>query len=235
MGYARTMRAILWSLITAIALSGCARYPDAPDDGRSVRLVFSARTSGEIRTGLGGGLPYVYIVALRLSREDAPIDDGPLPVVIPGGNGFVAGQCTHYVLFDPLSSPSYQIRRFRDETLNESFQVGVPIHYRFPELGDDRIEFEIDLNQLVPPTEIDEYRSVQVNFLSMNNRNTSGGGRVWDGLGDGRSAATRNTVLLASLRAGRVYSNATSGNVEPEGDAEDPSLDWVDWSLEVRR
>lgn len=225
-----------WSM-AALAMSGCAKFPDQGTGQFTKRLAFRMDVDRRIRSGLNDGetgLPYVYIVALRLSTNENPTDDGPFPVVTPGGNGFVAGNCTHYVLWNPLGSPAYQIWQFRDRTLNESFQTGVPVSYRDVERGDRSLEFEIDLSQLVPLTQVDTIRSVQVNFLTMNNTNQSGGGRVWDALGDARIPLEVNSPILVRLRNSQVYSNATQGGLEPAGDTPDPDLDITDWQVEVR-
>lgn len=198
------------------------------------RLVFEARVDGAIRTGATGGLPYVYVVALNLSTDDVPTTTGPVPIVVPSGNGIVAGEATHYVLWNPLGSPQYQIYQFRDSTLQQSFVTGTPVVSRPVLEGDDVVRFEIDLTQLVLPTQVSSIRSVQVNFLTMNNTNTAGGGRVWDALGDGRNPTQVNSPFTFRLNTSQIYRNATSLVEEPAGDAVDPDLDLVDWLVEVR-
>ena len=228
-------------LIALLALGalclGCAKFPKTISSDFTKRLVFTMTVDSQLRTGLeqgGSGLPYVYIVALRLSTDANPIDDGPVPVVVPSGNGFVAGNATHYVLWNPLASPSYQIWQFQDATLDEFFQTGVPISSLPINQGDRTLQFEIDLSQLVPAADVDTYKSVQVNFLTMNNTATSGGGRLWDALGDGRVSTEINRFFTFQLNSANTYSNATDGNIEPLGDVADPDLDIVDWSIEVR-
>ena len=108
-------------LALAAMCLGCAKFPTVASSDFTKRLVFTMTVDTQLRTGLeegGSGLPYVYIIALRLSTDANPIDDGPLPVVVPGGNGFVAGNATHYILWNPLASPSYQIWQFQDATLD---------------------------------------------------------------------------------------------------------------------
>lgn len=229
------MRRVFVGALLALLAVGCAKFPDEGSSGDTTRLLFTARVDGELRTGLGGGgLPYVYLIALRLSTVDNPTDQGPIPVVVPGGNGFVAGNATHFILFDPLASPSYQIWRFTDTSLNEYFQTGSPINWQPVSPGDDTLSFEIDLSQLVPADQVPSIRSIQANFLTMNNRNTSGGGRVWDALGDSRNPGEVNSFLTFQLNSSRTFTNANTGNLEPQGDTADPDLDLVDWSIEVR-
>ncbi|MBX3097433.1 MAG: hypothetical protein KF812_11270 [Fimbriimonadaceae bacterium] len=194
------------------------------------------RTDGPLRGNDPGnpGLPYVYMVAINLSEDVAPITDGPIPVVSPGGNGFVAGQATHYILWNPLSSPQFQIYQFRDQTLNEWTLIGTPVNFVNPDSGGNILAFELDISQLVPPADLTRYRSAQVNFLTMNNTNTSGGGRLWDALGDSRILTEINSPVTVRLDVDRVYNNATEPNPEPTGDTSDPALDIADWSVEVQ-
>lgn len=227
-----------WFFVAAVslALAACAKYPDSGGSAHTKRLIFSMKVDGKIRTGLEqgeSGLPYVYLVALRLSTLADPTDLGPIPVVQPSGNGFVAGNATHFILFDPLASPNYQIWKFRDKNLNEYFQTGIPVQYDQFRLGDNHLRFEVDLSQLVPADEVDSIQSIQANFLTMNNRNTSGGGRVWDALGDRRIPSEINSYFSFRMNTSRTYDNATT-QLEPQGDAVDPDLDITDWSIEVR-
>lgn len=195
------------------------------------------RVDTRLRTGLeegGNGLPYVYIVALRLSTDPSPTDTGPIPVVVPGGNGFVAGNATHYVLWNPLASPSFQIWKFNDATLDSATFTGVPINYTPIRVGDSTLQFEIDMSQLVPVADVPTIQSIQANFLSMNNTNTSGGGRLWDALGDGGDLSQINSYFTFQPVSAVTYTDLSTGSIEPQGDVADPELDIVDWSIEVR-
>ncbi len=220
-----------------LAGAGCAKFPAVTDSDFTKRLLFTMQVDGKLRTGLGageGGLPYVYINALRVSTEISPTDDGPIPITIPGGNGFVAGNATHFILWDPLSSPQFQIWQFLDENLETYNQTGVPLDFLPIQDGDDTLAFEIDLSQLVPAIDVDTIQSIQVNFLTMNNRNVSGGGRLWDALGDGRIPNEVNSYFTFQPSFSTTYSNASIGNLEPSEDVVDPDLDIIDWSIEVR-
>lgn len=223
--------------LCALSLTGCARFPETGAAGRTKRLILSMSMEGAVRTGLeagGAGLPYVYIFAIKLNTDAAPTTPGPQPIVTPGGNGFVAGGATHYILWDPLRSPQYTIWQFRDASLSESFQVGIPLSYTTISPGAKTLSCEIDLSQLVPSGDVGLYQSAQINFLTMNNTLTSGGGRLWDALGDSRSALEVNRPQLVDLRRAVTYNNTNEGLIEPTGDTADPDLDLRDWSIEVR-
>ncbi|HXH61872.1 MAG TPA: hypothetical protein VNI20_11005 [Fimbriimonadaceae bacterium] len=218
-------------------LAGCAKFPPTASTNFTKRLVISMTVDGKLRSGLeqgGNGLPYVYIIALRLSTDANPTDTGPIPVVVPGGNGFVAGNATHYILWNPLASPQFQIWQFTDSTLQSSFQTGVPINYTQVQQGDKTMQFEIDLSQLVPAADVPTIKSIQINFLTMNNTNTSGGGRLWDALGDENIPSEINRYFTFQLNFANTFTNANTGGFEPQGDVIDPDLDIVDWSVEVR-
>ncbi len=192
---------------------------------------------GAVRTGLeagGAGLPYVYIFALKLNTDASPTTPGPEPIVTPGGNGFVSGGATHYILWDPLRSPQYTLWQFRNSSLTESFQIGIPLSYTTISPGAKTLTCEIDLSQLVPSADVDLFQSAQINFLTMNNTLTSGGGRLWDALGNSSSPLEVNRPQLVDLRRAVTYRNSTEGMIEPTGDTADPDLDLSDWSIEVR-
>ncbi|MFX8393275.1 hypothetical protein ABTL67_19425, partial [Acinetobacter baumannii] len=89
-----------------------------------------------------------------------PTTDGPLPVVVPGGNGFVAGNCTHYIKWDPLDSPQFKIWKFNDATMNDRTVIGTPIIYTPVTTGDKTMHFEIALNQLVADADVPTIKSV---------------------------------------------------------------------------
>lgn len=226
-----------WASVAAglacLALVGCARFPSTVPGTTSKRVSFVVRTDGALRDGSGGGLPYVYVIALNLSTEDSPTAQGPIPIVTPGGNGIVAGQATHFILWNPLANPPYQIFQFRNATLNEFFQTGVPVLFTPPTAGSNELRFEIDINQLVSAGDVVNQRSMQVNVLTMNNTNTGGGGRVWDALGDGRISTQINSPILIRLTSSQVYTNVLAGQLEPTGDTPDPQLDIADWRIEV--
>jgi hypothetical protein len=229
-------RLLLISLLLA-ALIGCAKLPESGGGDSTVRVLFRWTTDGEIVNGQGaggGGLPYLYFIVLNLSKDANPITQGPIPVTASGGNGYVAGDATHMILWDPLRSPEFSLWKFQDEELLTITEIDIPVNYRSVQTGDRTFEVEIDLSQLVPG-EVDDIKNIQVNFLSMNRLSTSGGGtRDWDALGDSRVAGEVNSPFTFSTLFSRLYSDAIEGDIEPAGDALDPGVDFVDWEIEVR-
>jgi hypothetical protein len=223
-------------LLLPILLVGasCAKFPAIPPGPEQRRIVFTMTLAQPPNPN------YVYVVALRPTLELNPGDNtGPLPVVVPAGNGFVAGAATHFIRWDPLQARPFQIYRFRpgtDPPMAEFFLTGYPIRETELPIGGRTFEFEVSLAQIGEPDLLDQYRFLQVNFLTMNRITPGGtsGGKVWDALGDSRSLLSINDFIRVPLVAG-VYDNALYFNLlEPEGDVVDPTLDIIDFSVQVR-
>lgn len=226
-------------LVAVSLLMGCAKFPGGGPTVRTVRLIFTMTVDGKLRTGEEqgeGGLPYVYMVALRPSVDPNPTDQGPIPVIAPPwGNGFVSGVVTHFVWWNPLRSPRYGIYKFRDAALTEYFQTGVPVTYVDVQRGDRTLRFELDLTQIADSAEqARAFQSLQVNFLTMDRIPASGSEKLWDALGDGRLPSQVNSPITIPLTTSQVYDNQRALSLEPKGDVPDPDLDIVDWSVEVR-
>lgn len=223
----------------AALAAGCARFPSTPPGEGSKLVVITMTVAGKLRTGQeegSGGLPYVYMVALRPSFEANPIEQGPIPVIgPPWGNGFVAGTVTHFVWWNPQTLPRYQLYRFRDNLLNEYFVIGTPINFAEVPPEGRTLSFTLDLRQLVSdPNDVTRLQSLQLNFLTMDRIAQSGNSKAWDALGNSRDPLEINSPVTIPLRSPGVFDNRRAGFLEPEGDTADPDLDIIDWSVEVR-
>lgn len=227
-------------LVAGFCMAGCAKFPDNTGP-RSTRIICTLNVDGNIRTGTevgGAGAPFVYIIAFRFSNQDTPTTSGPIPVIAPPwGNGFVAGNATHFVRWDPTAADEYLIYRFRDETtLTEWFPIGTPIVSEHVNTGAKRIRFEFDLQQLFPTAlERDELRSVQVNFLTMDRVPQTGASKQWDALGDSSLITTLNDFVTIPLLQNGIFDNRRAGNLEPTNDQPNPDLDISDWTVEIQR
>lgn len=225
----------LLALCLIIFLVGCARLPDGGLGASATRLVFKMRVAREINTN------YIYMVALRPSNESNPPEQGPIPAIAPPwGNGFVAGDVTHFVQWTNVLSPKFQLFEFREGTdLIEYRSIGVPVVYVDVVPGSDTIQFELNLDQLADvPADALNFQSLQLNFLTMDRiPQGSIGSKNWDALGDGRLTTSINSPITIPLRTSGTYNNQTGQfiDLEPEGDVPDPDLDIVEWSVEVRR
>ena len=232
-------------VLAGLGLSGsiginmaCAKFPSTGGDGGGKIIIFRMKVDGKIRSGEepgSGGLPYVYMVAIRPSTSSNPIEQGPIPVIAPPwGNGFVAGNCTHFIWWNPQQFPRYAIYKFQDTLLNTYTQVGIPVTYTDVPQGGQEIRFEINLSQIEPdPVAAAALESFQVNFLTMDRIAQAGTTKFWDAIGDGRVPSQINDYLIIPLRTSAVFQNSDN-LVEPRNDVQDPDLDIVDWSVEVR-
>lgn len=224
----------LFAAIAAVALaSGCAKLPDGGGGGNTRRLHFIITLDGPVNPN------YVYIVAIRDANDDTGGGGGPIPVIQkPWGNGFVAGKATHFVRYDGFQgNGGYMLNRFTDlVNLLTWIPLGVPFDFVTPNPGDNRIEFTITLGQLRPPPgDPDGITGLQVNLLTMDvvpNDPDYSGPKFWDAFGDSTDFNTINDYLTINAQQDRIYRNSTLQN-EPRGDVADPSLDIVDWEIQV--
>jgi len=224
------------TLVLILVLGGCAKMPDGGFGPGSTRLVFRMRMAqnGVINPN------YIYMVALRPSNESNPPEVGPIPVIAPPwGNGFVAGDVSHFVQWANVLSPKYQLFEFRPGTdLIEYRSIGVPVLFTDVTVGSDFIEFELNLDQLADvPADALNFQSLQINFLTMDRiPQGSIGSKNWDALGDGRLSTSVNSPITVPLRISGTYNNQTNQftDLEPVGDVLDPDLDIAEWSVEVR-
>lgn len=226
-----------WGILVALAMTGCAKFPATSALTDSPRLAFRMEVASQIRTGLGAGeagLPYIYIIALKLNTEENPTTDGPFPVVTSGGNGFVAGGCTHYIKWDPLDSPNFKIWKFRDATLNDRETIGTPVIVTPVVNGDKSISFEVDISQLVDAADVPTIQSVQVNFLTMTTDNPTATVREWDAQGNRAIPSQINSPVLVRLRSSQTLESSTNAVTEPTGDTTDPALDLSKWTIQVK-
>ncbi len=233
----------LIACLAGVVCAGCAKFPvNGTTDARHVTFRF--RVAGQIRPD------YVYIVAIRTSTDLNPDTiNGPIPVITyPNANGFVAGQPTHFILYDPTLARPFIIRRFLPTTdpgnpvdLTKWTDVGVPINYGDVGAGTRELTFEITLDQIA-----DNHaaalllRTLQVNILTMNRVSTgTGTGRIIDSLGDNRTVNGINQFIKIPLNSSRIYDNQFFNLLEPPSDAPssidclDPDLDLTDFSVEV--
>lgn len=153
----------------------------------------------------------------------------------PWGNGYVAGNATHLVWWDPTAINDYLLYKFVDVQLNNRVIVGVPVSVENVTVGARRIRFELLLTQLVDdPLDAADLRSLQVNFLTMDRIPESGTNKEWDALGNNAIPSEINSYVRIPLRINGIYSNQSANNLEPSGDQNNPDLDISDWSIEVR-
>lgn len=212
-------------------VAGCAKLPDIPVSPGATRVNIRITLDEPVNPN------YIYIVGLNPSNDDTPVTQGPIPVIAPPwGNGMMAGQATHFVRWSTDQSPRYQIYEFLDAALNNFRPTGVPLVVINPGPSDRVLQFEIDLTQIAPTAAAAaDYRSLQINLFTMDRvPQGSAGTKNWDALGDGNLASEINSPITIPLRTAAIYDNARYADLEPRGDQADPTLDMVDFRIEVR-
>ena len=220
------------SLAALTLIAGCARSPEGGGG------VFTKRIRVVIRLAAPVDPDYIYIVAFNDANDPTGVA-GPQPVIAPPwGNGFVAGAATHFVRYDGfLPNGGYGVFKFADPSLLTYFQTGIPVSFVTPGPNDFRLEFEIDATQLRPdPSQALQLNYLQVNLLTMDIAPTDpnySGPKFWDALGNSRLPGSLNEFITIDLATSRIYRNSDL-QIEPEGDVDDPALDIVDWTIEVR-
>jgi len=248
----------------ALVLGGCAKFPDGDQLGSFTRISFRMRVSGKINTVSDDDplTSYVYIVGIRvLTGEDVPVNGAPAPVVEAGTpNGFIAGYPTHFVEFRsdiPTTSRPYILYKFGpgpspgepDNPVNLSAYTDTAatrppiIQYGVPGQGStplNEIQFDLFTNQLVDSDDLaDTITKLQINFLTMNKRATSGtSGRVIDALGDTRATSANESIVIDLRSNSIITNNGAGGTIEPTGDpfpTNDPDVDISDFTVEVHR
>lgn len=235
--------ALLSCGLLALVFGGCARFPDESDGARAKRLVISITLAGEARLGIGSDVrdPYYYFFLIR-NEGDPSGQTGPLPVIQPPwGNGYAAGRYTHMVTLGPFQAQplgQYLLYRFDDPgTQVQAVLLGTPVAFTAPATGDTILRFEIDLAQIsATPADAARITHLQVNIIATDylpsNPDEPSDSKRWDALGSG--AGDINRFLNLAVTQDSTYDNSYFGNIEPRGDVADPSLDIVDFSIEVR-
>jgi len=219
-------------VLPILAASSCAKFPANGVGTGTKRVIFTMTMAQPINPN------FVYLVAMHASTDANPTTQGPIPVISqPWGNGFVAGTVDLFVRWDPLTSPNYLVYRFQDANLTQYFQTGTPINSTPVNTGDNRIQFELDINQIASSTAVaPQLQSLQVNFLTMDRvpQGADSGGKTYDALGNTQLPSEINDFVVIPLNRSAVYNNSNFANLEPSGDTPDPRLDIVNWSVEVR-
>ena len=208
--------------------------------------------SGKIR-------PDYYYFALFNPVVTPTNTTGPVPVVAPPwGNGFAAGSFTAFVRYDgsqPYANygfytvvPGSNLLQFQGPGAPTQF-TPVQQDTGSGQITGKTIQFQIPLSALATSSlTVDQIKYVQVNFISTNRipvNPTDPTPKLFDALGDARSAGGLNNPVTFSVTQSGVYQNSNQVPPDPSGDVgeyvngafqslNDPDLDVVDWRIEVR-
>lgn len=232
-----------WVVALALLLTaGCAKLPAGGAAPAGKRIIFQARFDGEIRDD------YIYIFPIRVSDDPNPPGGGPVPVIAPPwGNGFMAGDATHFVRYEPNRPRPFVLYKFNDPSLLSYTEIGILENYQDvppdnPDVDQPErhvLRFEVELRDLADTqAQADALESARINFLTMDRLGSgpSNGNRGWDALGNGGLPSEVNSWFQFPLRTAAQYRNSTQGFIEPPdaADVADPALDLRDWFIEVR-
>jgi len=233
-----------------LIIQGCARVPPgATFIGPQLIVSMTVASPGTINAS------YYYYVLFNATNNPVA-SQGPTPVTSsPWGNGFAAGQFTGYVLADGSQSfggygvYSYSLVPNTNPPKYQSIYLGSPINTTPITPSSTFIQFTIPLSQLatssLPASSI---TAVQINFINTdrvpldpNDPNP----KEYDALGDARIPSQVNDPITIPVQQAGTYTNASALDKEPEGDVQqcasdgacttvsNPSLDIVDWSVQV--
>jgi hypothetical protein len=231
-------RALVW--LALLGLVGCAKFPEN-GTGTSTRIFVTVTVNGQLQPNL------VYIVAMNFTSENPPTTTGPIPVVAPPwGNGFVAGNATHFVRWDPnaFAPVGYQISKFQDVALNNWIPIGFPVITEPVPTNGKTLRFAVDLSQLgYTSIEQANLKFCQLNVLTMDRTptGTDPGNKVWDGFGDSTTIGGISEWINVPLTFSQTYNNVQGVNNRGLEGANDlvgpynPDLDIVSWQVEVQR
>lgn len=191
---------------------------------------------------------YYYDVVFTASTDPNPEPtSAPLPVIgTTDPNGRVAGLPTHIIEYAPptnLGPFPFVLYTFNPPPTPDnpdSLAMPPPSNQRisiFNTVTQDSntLQFTIFTNYLTDATTAQQLQSLQVQMLTMNHLALpgTGGSRAFDFLG----TPSRPDFVKVDLRGSNSYNNTqgASAGLESSGDTADPSLDIIDWSIDVQR
>lgn len=233
--------------LVMLLVTGCAKAPSGGVGPTSGTILVSFTVLGRIRPD------YSYFVLFN-NTSTPNSSPGPIPVVsAPWGNGFAAGEFTHFVKIDAsLPNNGYGVFSVVPGTNLRSFNnLGSPTQSSPITSTSSTVSFELPLSELattaVPAASIN---ALQINIITTdripvdpNDPNP----KLFDALGDGRNRSTINAPITIFTQQAGIYQNSTSVSPEPAGDVaqvanngnfinvSEPDLDIIDWHVEIRR
>lgn len=231
-------------LILLIPL-GCANTPPGAGSTSGPQLIVTMTVAGTIN-------PQYFYFVLFNNANDTTGSNGPIPVIAaPWGNGFAAGRTANAGLTQYVEYAASQPQGFGvygivpGSNLRSSTYLGIPVQ---SSATNNTLQFQIPLAQLATAAvPLSKINSVQINFLATNtvpiDPNYTGT-KYFDALGNSTDIGSINSYITISTLQNGIYQNSDH-NLEPSGDVaeagngvyrpvNEPDLDIVNWSVEVR-
>jgi len=215
----RAVKRVLAVVLGGVLLAGCARSPGLTPPGPRRQMIVTVALDAAINSA------YNYFIAIDTNGNP---DDGPVPLIMTPS---IPMPVTRFplIISDSDVPPAFVLwlsngvfRQYRNQVF-----IGPPFT---AQIAADRRSFSvtIDLDQVSTTAS-----ALDINFITADRLIPLDDPLApidTDGLGPTGNSYLAGLSILQSAR----YTNATSLIPEEPGDAPDPSLDIVDWTLEVR-
>ncbi len=254
----------LWSVIVLLAFTGsCAQLPPSKSSLSGKRLLVTLRFRSPINPNYHYFF-LINNAGDQNAPGPVPVLTAPYGNGFATGSGGAQPGFTDFVRFDNLQPQGYALYHVVGDPNRSNFVFeGQPVTSIAPDSSDPRtanqLQFEVDLSQITVDSNgqpllnsqqtnqlATSIRFLQVNIMATDiipRDVTTTVNKQLDSLGDSRSLlGATSFLILDATQIGRVYNNAAfTGQSISEPDTldvyngNDPTLDLIDWSIEVRQ
>ncbi len=252
----------LAALILLFGVGGCARQPPERNQLSGKRLIVTLRFRSPVNPNYHYFF-LINNAGDQNAPGPVPVLIPPYGNGFATGSGGGTSGFTDFVRFDNLQPQGYGLYHAVGDPNRSNFVYeGRPLNAVLPDPTDPRtasqLQFEIDLSQLITdangaplpdPTEAAnrarQIRFLQVNVVATNivpRDVTTPVVKLVDSFGDTRTLAGASSFLVLDVSQNRIVRNSdfTGQLIEEPADPDvfvgnDPTLDLVDWSIEVRQ
>jgi hypothetical protein len=256
--------ALCGALLALTLAGGCARLPPSQNVLSGRRLIVTMRFNAPVNQ-FNHYFFLINNAGDQNAPGPVPVLTNPYGNGFAASSNSGANGLTDFIRFDSLQPQGYGLYHVVGDPNQSNFRYeGRPINSVLPDPNDPRtanqLQFEIDLSQLITdangiplsdPTQAAnlarQIRYLQVNIVATNiipRDVTTPVEKLVDSLGDTRTQLGASSFLILDVSQNRVISNNDTTIVgslvhEPSDPdvfgGNDPSLDLVDWSIEVRQ
>ncbi len=254
---------LLIGLLLLFMAGGCARLPPSKTALSGKRLHVVVRFRSPINPN-NHYFFLINNASDQNAPGPVPVLNPPYGNGFATGSGGGTAGFTDFVRFDNLQPQGYGLYHALGDPNRSNFIFeGQPVAFTAPDSSDPRsanlLQFDIDLSQLIvdgngnplpdatQATQLaNAIRFLQINFVSTDvipRDVATAVVKQVDSLGDSRTLLGASSFLIIDTsQIGRIYDNASflgQAIAEPDTldvfNGNDPSLDMVDWSIEIRQ